>query len=173
VPAFSVCLLAERPGLIDEVASLRWREWGHAAEPADFGFWLETTTMEAGGEALPVTFVALDGDGRAIGAVGLAESELPSQPRERSPWVVGMVVEPAVRRLGVGRGLMRRLEGWALARNFTEAWVATDEAADFYRACGWRETGSDRDEHGRPMTVLNKRLLGPVSDDPRVAPDRG
>ena len=50
---------------------------------------------EAGQRGLPVTWVAVGVGGEAAGAVGLGEFDI-AERRDRSPWVLGMVVRSAV-----------------------------------------------------------------------------
>ena len=154
---FTLSLLADQPRLVEEVADMRWREWGHAPEPEDPAWWLETTTREAGRDQLPATFVAVDRAGAAIGAVGLAEYDL-AERRDRSPWVIGMIVRTDHRGAGIGRALLNRLEAWAAQRGTGGLWVATGEAAGFYRRCGWLPAETLATASGQPCTVLGKRL---------------
>ncbi|WP_018352125.1 GNAT family N-acetyltransferase [Longispora albida] len=146
-------MLADRPELIEAVGELRWREWGRPPEPADVGFWVEATRREAGRDALPVTFAATV-DGVVAGAVGLGEYD-PEELRDRSPWVLGTVVDPSLRGTGIGQALMSELEGWAARHGYERLWVATERAGRFYERCGWRA-----EERLGPAVILSKRLTG-------------
>jgi N-acetylglutamate synthase-like GNAT family acetyltransferase len=92
-----------------------------------------------------------DGGGaKAVaGVVGLGEFDL-DDLRHHSPWVMGMVVDPAYRGLGVGRALMTGLEARAARLGFRRIWVATERAAGFYRRLGWECAEGD--------TVLSKLI---------------
>lgn len=141
---------------------MRWLEFGHGAP--DPGPFVATTARESGREALPVTFVAIDRHGEAVGAVGWGDFDgdlNPSEHRGRSPWVFGMVVRRHGRHQGVGRLLISRAERWARDRGYSQVWVATDdEAVGFYRHCGWHDTESLRPAAipNVPTTILTKRL---------------
>ena len=157
-PLLSIGLLADHPELIPAVGELRWREWGRPPEPESLDWWVDATARESGRDALPVTWVAFDADGRVLGAVGLGEFDV-EERRDRSPWVLGMVVEPAQRNRGTGGRLMRALEGWAVRQGYTRLWVATGgRAVDFYRKCGWEVTESFVRTSGEHMTVLTRSL---------------
>src|SRR5205809_5720523 len=106
--AVSVRLLADMPQLVTAVGQIRWREWGGVPERADLSWWVEVTEREAGREELPVTFVAVAAGGEPLGAVGLGEFDI-AERRDRSPWVLGMVVRPDCRGRGIGRLLLSRL----------------------------------------------------------------
>jgi GNAT superfamily N-acetyltransferase len=153
----SVGLLADLPHLVAPVGRMRWAEWGHAPEPEDLSWWIETTGREAGRADLPVTFVAVDERGEAIGAVGLGRFDI-EERRDRSPWVLGMIVRSDRRGTGVGRRLMSRLERFAADRGHTQVWVATGPAAAFYERCGWSVTERLRLTTGQPATVLRKSV---------------
>lgn len=139
------------------VGTLRWREWGRHPEPVDPSWWVETTRREAGRDGLPVTVVAVDGRGEAVGAVGLGEYDI-EERQDVSPWVMGTIVRVDLRGRGVGRALMAALEDWAAAHGFAQAWVATGQAAGFYRRCGWQPVETMRLRTGQQMTVLTKRF---------------
>ncbi len=138
-PAFSVALLADHPALVSQVGEMRWGEWGHGE--TSLQTWTDVTAREAGRTDLPITLVALDGSGRALGAVGLglADGALTEEERQlRGPWLLGLVVRADQRHLGVGRRLVVALEGLARDRGCSEVWVATgSDAREFYQRCGW------------------------------------
>jgi len=64
----SIELLTDHPQLVPAVGEIRWREWGHAPEPDSLDWWVNITAREAGREDLPVTWVAIDAQGYAVGA---------------------------------------------------------------------------------------------------------
>jgi len=154
-------VLADHLGLVEEVGVLRWREWGYD-DPSPEG-WVETTRREVGRDDLPVTLVAVDEDGHALGAVALGEVDdalTDDERRGRTPWLLGMVVRECHRHRGVGRTLVRALEGLARTRGHDRVWVVTgDRAVDFYRACGWSDVEdlvTTREQ--LPSTVLVREL---------------
>src|SRR5689334_21810214 len=156
--AVTIALLADHEHLIPALGELCWREWGHPPEPTDLSWWIETTRGEAGRDQLPMTWVALDGDGAALGRVGLGEFDI-EERRDRSPWVLGMIVQPDRRGSGIGSLLMAQLEAWAANVGYTQAWVATgDQAIDFYRKCGWELSETIERDSGETTRVLTKRL---------------
>lgn len=156
--AASVELLADHPGLIPAVGQIRWREWGHAPEPESLDWWVDVTGREAGRVDLPVTWVAMDESGQAVGAVGLGEFDI-EERRDRSPWVLGMIVITQNRGLGIGSKLMEALEAWARQRGYSQVWVATGgRAVDFYRKCGWALTEVMTRSSGETTSILTKVL---------------
>lgn len=151
-------LLADHARLIAPIGALRWREWGRAPEPEDLQWWVDVTAREAGRDTLPITWVAIDARGEALGAVGLGAFDL-EERRDRSPWVLGMIVRPDRRGMGVGRLLLSRLEMWAGMHGWRQVWVANEgPAVDFYRQCGWELSETVARASGDTAFVLTKRL---------------
>ena len=62
----------------------------------------------------------------------------PPERRDRSPWVMGMIVRPELRGRGIGRMLLDALRTRVADDGGERLWVATgDYAVGFYQACGW------------------------------------
>jgi GNAT superfamily N-acetyltransferase len=140
------------------VGELRWREWGRAPEPDRLEWRVEVTAREAGRTALPVTWVALDAAGQAVGAVGLGEFDI-AERRDRSPWLLGMIVAPPLRGRGVGGRLLRALEAWARERGDATLWVATGgPAVAFYRKCGWQAVETFTRPPDEEVVILKKTV---------------
>jgi GNAT superfamily N-acetyltransferase len=151
-------LLADRPDLIEAIASLRWHEWGREPEPTDRDWWRDCTIREAGRDALPLTWVASDTSG-ALGAVGLGTFDI-EERHDRSPWLLGMIVRPDRRGSGIGRLLLSHVEQWARAHGYQEVWAANEgQAVDFYRRCGWMVHEIVQRGHRPSVTVLSRRIL--------------
>lgn len=153
----AVGFLADHAHLIPAVGHMRWREWGHAPEEEDLAWWVDVTAREAGRDALPVTWVALDDGGDAVGAVGLAEYDI-EERRDRSPWLIGMIVREDVRGRGIGGRLVAELEAWAQSQGHARSWVATGRAVGFYQTCGWEASETLERATGEVTTVLTKAL---------------
>ena len=157
----SVGMLADFPELIEQVGRLRWSEWGKPSEPTDLEFWIDVSRREAGRDKIPITWVALNAQRQALGAVGLGEFD-PDEFQDRSPWLVGMVVAPDRRRDGIGARLVAKLEAWAATQGFRSVWVATGPpggpAVRFYESCGWETVDLFRTSGGEEAVVLERRL---------------
>lgn len=97
---------------------------------------------------LPATrvWVALDAAGRACGWMGLSGAH-----------VDALFIDPASRRLGVGRKLLAHAEGIA-GRLSVDVNEQNLQAVGFYRHMGFAATGrSPTDDAGRPYPLLHMR----------------
>jgi GNAT superfamily N-acetyltransferase len=101
-----------------------------------------------------VTFVAEEGD-RWVGmATGLEDA-----PDEAGPILVGMFVESAARRRGIGGALVEAVIAWARGRGAARLtlWVTSTNrsAIALYERCGFRPTGERRPvEHTPSVSEL-------------------
>jgi GNAT superfamily N-acetyltransferase len=153
----TIRLLADHEQLIPAIGTMRWQEWGQPPGERDQGSWIAVTAREAGRDCLPVSWVAIDGQGEALGAVGLAEFDI-NERRDRSPWLIGMIVRADRRGTGIGGQLVAQLEAWAGIHGYTRVWVATGPAAPFYQKCGWVLSEMFVRAAGEVTTVLTKPL---------------
>ena len=151
-----VQLLADVPQLIEPIGRMRFAEWGNNNDVDEH---ISVTRREAGREFLPVTWVAVDDTGAALGAVALGTSDVPGRP-ELVPCVWGMVVRTDLRRRGIGRLLLERLEHFAVGCGYTAVYVFTGPpAVDYYERCGWQRT-----EELPNGTLLRKPVLTPLGE---------
>jgi len=107
--------------------------------------WHERATAGASG-INRVTFIAEE-DGRWIGlATGLLAD--PADSHQAAPTLVGMFVDGAARRRGVGVALVEMIARWVRDRGETRLvlWVTSGNQAAIalYRRCGFRSTGATR-----------------------------
>jgi GNAT superfamily N-acetyltransferase len=153
----TIRLLADQEQLIPAIGTMRWQEWGQPPEPDDPAWWIAVTAREAGRDRLPISWVAINDQGEALGAVGLAEYDI-EERRDRSPWLIGMIVRADRRGAGIGGQLVAQLEAWAGIHGYTRVWVATGPAAPFYQKCGWVLSETFTRAAGEVTTVLSKPL---------------
>ena len=159
VSSETIDLLADRPDLVDEVGTMRWKEWGQPPEPTDAQWWIDATRQEAGHEGLPVTYVAVNSDGELLGAIGLGAHDI-AERQDRSPWILGLVVRTDRRGDGIGRRLVQQTEQHAAALGYPTIWVANEgHAAGFYSACGYSFIEVVRPAESGAITYVFSRSL--------------
>jgi GNAT superfamily N-acetyltransferase len=155
----TIGLLADRPDLIDEVGTMRWKEWGQPPEPADPQWWIDATRSEAGRDGLPVTYVAVTPAGELLGAIGLGAHDI-AERQDRSPWILGLVVRTDRRGDGIGRRLLQHTEQHAAALGYPTIWVANEgQATGFYGACGYSFIEVVRPAESGTITYVFSRSL--------------
>jgi len=161
VDGISVELLAGRPELVAQLGQMTWQEWGYGA--GDPAAWADVIAREAGRDGLPVSLVAVDAAGDAVGKVGLGESDgdlSEAERGDRGPWILGMIVRERSRGQRIGRLLLASMEARAAGQGYRQLWVATGEqAVGFYQRCGWRIAGTLRPVAiDRPTMILTRQL---------------
>ena len=126
------------------------------AVPGAIGSWV----AEHGGEV--VGHIALH-PRSSVAVIALAE-EVTGLPAARLGVVARLLVSPGVRRLGVGRSLLRVAEGHAVQ---TGLWPILDvvthhEAAiSLYEECGWTRVGTVTTTFGPGFSVDEFVYVGP------------
>ncbi|MDV3253185.1 GNAT family N-acetyltransferase [Devosia sp. BK] len=84
---------------------------------------------------LPLGIVAF-ADGQLAGTCAL--TVMSGGLTERSPWLGGLLVEPALRRHGVGLALLDRAKVEAKRLGFSRLHALTAEARQLFERAGWR-----------------------------------
>jgi GNAT superfamily N-acetyltransferase len=153
-------LLADRPDLATQWAELHWREWGAAPGREELSWWVGDAAKAVQRTQVPIAWLALGPHDQVLGGVGLHEFDL-EERRDRSPWVVGMIVRADLRGEGIGQALMAQLEAWASAAAIEQIWVCTEtagRAVAFYQRCGYEDVEELPAQRGDVVTILTKRL---------------
>lgn len=132
--------------------------WLHAEWWAQEGWSLDGTIgflRAAVGPAAPVSFVA-EVDGCPAGHAMLDVDDLKTRP-DLTPWMVSVLVAPALRGRGVGRALAHHVVAAARARGYPMLWAHTSTALEYWKRFGFIEIGSER-WAGGPTTLLRLDL---------------
>jgi GNAT superfamily N-acetyltransferase len=154
--------LAEVPWVASTLAGWHHAEWGHLYNDWDrAAAEAELAAMTVAG-AIPTTWVAFSGSGRAVddivGSVSLIDDDdLPSH-RHLRPWLASLYVVPAARGEGIGRALVERVLTAARRMGEPRVHLFTAGQDAYYEALGW--TTIDRAEaRGEPVAVMAFDLL--------------
>lgn len=156
----AITLLADRPDLAAKWAELHWREWGNEAGREELSWWVDDASQAVRRTNVPVALIALGHDDEVLGGVGLHQFDL-EERRDRSPWVVGMIVRADRRGEGIGQALMAHLEAWAVNAAIEQVWVCTETdggAVPFYLQCGYERIEDLATHRGDIVTILTKKL---------------
>ncbi len=105
------------------------------------------------------TFVVFD-RGVPVGTASLAHEDLDARP-DLTPWLAGVVVQPAFRGRGHATALVRRVEAFAAAASVPVLWLYTWTAEPLYARLRWHRAGLERDrKRGREVVLMTRRLSG-------------
>lgn len=123
------------PGTPDVAICARWRANAFSVLKASFEEELKSLELFASDQSLGVALVARTG-GEPIGTCLLAESEIEPN-HDVSPWLAGLFVVPAHRRMGAGAALVHAVELQARLRGFSRLYLYTTAASGYYARLGW------------------------------------
>lgn len=127
------------PQHAEQVSRWLWQEFGEGLSAAFFASVINHS-MTPG--ALPVTFVATDGD-RLIGTVGLWRCDLITR-QDLWPWMAALYVDEPARGRGLAGKLQRHVMDYAKAQGFNELYLYS-ACRDFYERFGWQYIGDALD----------------------------
>jgi predicted N-acetyltransferase YhbS len=128
-------LLADRPEFIPTLAEWHFREWAYLRPGDSLANRSRLLWERAGRAELPITFVASSGP-ELLGSAMLIHHEMDTRP-EYTPWLAGVFVAPAHRRLGIGRALAEHVIHEAAARGYSTVYLYTPSAQQFFSRLGW------------------------------------
>ena len=127
-------LLVDHDEVLSDLVDLmesEWPDWYNprgASARADLSERLERNR-------LPLGVVAF-ADGELAGTCALTASS--GGLTERSPWLGGFVVRPALRHQGIGLALIARAEAEARRLGFSRLHALTADAGAIFERAGWR-----------------------------------
>jgi GNAT superfamily N-acetyltransferase len=134
-PRITIELLADRPEALPRLIALFETEWsgwygaGRHSARTDLKARLQR-------DALPLGIVALI-DGEAVGTAALTETS-GGIARPPLPWLGGLLVDPAHRRKGVARALLRRARDEAARLDHARLLALTTHADPLFVTEGWQ-----------------------------------
>ncbi len=152
-------LLSGHGHLARLLADWHHAEWGHLYDPAVWNHTAAVREFEemAAGSGADLTWVALDGAGRAetdvLGSVSLVADDDLDGWEHVSPWLASMYVRPDARGRGVAGLLTDALIAGAAERGHEYVHLFTSGQEDYWGGHGWRVV--DRvDAAGHQATVM-------------------
>jgi predicted N-acetyltransferase YhbS len=148
--------LAEYPALTELVAAWGFGEWGHlnpGETLAEREVWMRRETLNS--DCAPLTFVALDDGGRAVGTAALLFDDLEGDPR--NPWLASVYVPPERRGQGIASALVRAVEDAARRFGYRQLYLFTSTAPKLYAGLGWRALETTR-YRGDEIQIMDRAL---------------
>lgn len=148
--------LAEFPELISVCAQWSFDAWGKYTPGATVQKSREKFREHCNKDSLPTTILPMLGE-KVAGMASLRTSD--GLKEDLTPWLGGLYVEKKMRRQGIGKRLIKQIEGKAIELGFGELHLLTydQSLSAWYSSLGWRRIGMDS-VHGHPVTVMKISL---------------
>lgn len=131
--------LYDAPHFADRVTDWLWTAFG---DTLSRDFFASVIAHSQRPEALPITFIAIDGE-RLLGTVGLWRCDLISR-QDLWPWLAALYVDEAARGQGLAGRLQQHVKDYARERGFTQLHLYS-ACRDFYERFGWHYMGDGLD----------------------------
>lgn len=154
-----IVTLTGRPDLAPTVAGWRFAAFGQGRPGRTVERSLARLLAPKNGPE--ETFILLD-DGIPAGTAGLSHDDLDARP-DLTPWLAGVVVQPAYRGRGHASALVRAVEAYAATRSVPELWLYTWSAEPLYARLGWTRAGVEQ-SHGEPVVLMHRHLTSTQAD---------
>ena len=152
-----IAALSDRLELAPIVAAWLLDEFRHSASPTLEVLTAKISSRPVGQEE---TFVLFDRD-RPVGTASLTHKDLAARP-DLTPWLSGVLVQPAFRGQGYASALVRRVEAFAQAAGVSTLWLYTWTAESLYLGLGWERIGLELDPNrGREVVLMRRSLTAP------------
>ena len=143
------------PQHAEQVSRWLWQAFGEGLSPAFFASVVHHS-MTPG--ALPLTFVATDGD-RLLGTVGLWRCDLISR-QDLWPWMAALYVAPEARGRGLAGQLQQHVIDYARMQGYAELFLYS-ACRDFYERFGWQYIGEGLDYPASAVSLYRYDLSLP------------
>ncbi len=153
---FKIAAVSDRPELAPVVAAWLVDAFGYAGGRTIE----EVTALILSPPVGPEETFVLSDQGVPVGTASLAHRDLEARP-DLTPWLAGVVVQPAFRGRGYATALVRRVEAFAVAASVPVLWLYTWTAEPLYARLGWHRAGLERDQkRGHEVVLMTRRLSG-------------
>ncbi|WP_339447540.1 GNAT family N-acetyltransferase [Pseudomonas sp. EA_5y_Pfl2_R50] len=143
--------LCDHPELIEELATLNFKEWGEFRPGQTVEDRIEHMRAACGKGAVPSVVVALEGS-RLLGGALLIKNDLTLRP-DLTPWLAGVYVKAEERGRGIASQLVNRVVEEATALGVRELYLYTDTSQSLYARLGW-EVLEELVYENLPVTVM-------------------
>lgn len=152
--------LHQEPDLAPILAYWAYLEW-YQKRALDFNLVLRAFMERANNEALPQSFVALDGS-LPVGMVTLKLDDLWSR-KELNPWLSSLYIASGYRNRGTGHALVRAVITRAKELQYQSVHLFlgqkdTERLERYYRKRGWDVMGTAEDNDGLDTKILGFNL---------------
>jgi predicted N-acetyltransferase YhbS len=127
--------IADHPELIPALARWHLAEWGHKSPARTQATAERRLRGHLRTDGIPLTLVALE-DGRPLGSAALVCQDMRTRP-ELTPWLADVVVDPGLRRRGIGSLLVRSTLAKARELGVARLYLYTPDQERLYARFGF------------------------------------
>ena len=154
--------LVDRPDLLEKVAQMHQREWGHLTPRVTLADRMAMLRECRGHGEVPSVFLATSERDGLLGTALLVENDMESRS-DLTPWLAGVYVRAHYRLRGVATLLVKAVTESARAQGLGRIYLHTLPGLEhFYEHRGWRRCGLA--EHRSSPVVIMSRTLDDGAD---------
>ena len=130
-----ITTLFEKPYHYKEVSQMIYQEFvlGTSSKMTleDVEHFFKNTKVDK----FPITFISVI-DNVCVGTVSVFENDFKERP-QYSPWLASLYVKPQYRDQKIGQHLISHLLNHLKTLNYTEVYLKTENASEYYQKRGW------------------------------------
>ncbi|MEZ3500589.1 GNAT family N-acetyltransferase [Pantoea sp. KPR_PJ] len=149
----NILSLHEAPQHAEQIIDWLWRAFD-AENSRDFMASVVNSSLL--GAAFPVTFVAIDDAGRAVGTAGFWRCDLISR-QDLFPWLAALYVDECARGSGLSMALQQHVIDYAQQRGHRQLWLWST-FGDYYERFGWTPAGEALDYPDKTVRLYQRAL---------------
>ena len=138
----------------EQVIDWLWHAFGDGVSRA---FFADIITHSQTPDALPLTFVAVEGE-QLLGTVGLWRCDLMTR-QDLYPWLAALYVDEAARGKGLAGLLQDHVKDYALRAGYSELYLWS-ACRDFYERYGWHDIGEGLEYPNKKVHLYRCSLTG-------------
>lgn len=107
-------------------------------------------------DVFPITFISII-DNECIGTVSVYEHDFKERP-QYSPWLASLYVKPKYRDKKMGQQLITYLISHLKALNYSELYLKTENASEYYKKLGWKLVESVNNQDADTVDIFKYEL---------------
>ena len=151
-----IATLAENQYYYKDIAKMIYQEFvlGTSSKMTlkDVEYFFEHTNVDV----FPITFICII-DNECIGTVSVYENDFKERP-QYSPWLASLYVKPKYRDKKMGQQLITYLISHLKALNYSELYLKTENASEYYKKLGWKLVESVNNQDADTVDIFKYEL---------------
>ncbi|RPD98942.1 N-acetyltransferase [Candidatus Pantoea deserta] len=145
--------LRAAPQYAEQIIDWLWRAFD-ADNSRDFMASVVNSSLQEA--EFPVTFVAIDHEGRAAGTVGFWRCDLISR-QDLFPWLAALYVDESARGSGLSAALQQHVIACAQQRGYRHLWLWSTFSG-YYERAGWMPAGEALEYPDKKVRLYRREI---------------